>query len=133
MSKIKIFKFNLIRKADKLDHELSVALKAYEDSQYDDVESAFNIMLAEHKVDLSKYDYLVTYSIEEFNLAEYPSFYTNSYLSIDVRHDDNFLTYDPNAIFTEVKIGDTMYKLKTGCLLDFIKHEVGENNAFVSS
>jgi hypothetical protein len=32
----------------------------------------------------------------------------------------------------EVKIGDNMYKLKTGSLLEFIKHEVGENNALVS-
>lgn len=132
MNKIKIFKFNLIRKEDKTEHILSVALKTNENPQYDEVESAFNIMLAEHKVDLSKYDYLVTYSIEEFNLAEYPSFYTNSYLNIDVRPHDNFLTFDPDTIFTEVKIGDNMYKLKTGSLLEFIKHEVGENNALVS-
>lgn len=71
MTKIKIFKFNLIRKEDKSGHILSVALKTIENPQYDEVESAFNIMLAEHKVDLSNYDYLVTYSIEEFNLAEF--------------------------------------------------------------
>lgn len=105
-----------------VSRELSVALKTFI-STGDEVGCAFNIMLAEHKVDLSKYDYVVNYTFEEFNLADYPCFYDTSYVNIEVRHHDSLLTFDPDAIFTAVSVGDTMYKVKTDSLIKFLNKE----------